>query len=37
MVMQVAGDDLLTGAGFADDQHGRLGGGQFIQQALKRF
>ena len=37
MVMQVAGDDLLTGAGFADNQHGRLGGGQFIQQALKRF
>ncbi|SVM49081.1 Uncharacterized protein conserved in bacteria [Klebsiella pneumoniae] len=37
MVMQVAGDDLFTGAGFADDQYGRLCWGQFIQQALKSF
>jgi hypothetical protein len=37
MVMQIAGDHLLTGAGFADDQHGRLRGRQFVQQALKRF
>ena len=35
VVMQVAGDHLFTGAGFTDDQHGGLGGRQFIQQVLK--